>query len=249
MTETEQLLHWIYVILLTISGVVFYLKSRDPKGIPMYKYTIHMFIVFWSAIVYSALALGQGTVIFNGQQVHYARYVDWVVTTPLLLLSLTMTGKLITRKEGWLIATLMGSQAIMILTGLAAELAPPDFTQYYWYGLGCIALVVVLYLFWGPLQEIAKTQGEGIEEVYNKSAVFLTVQWILYPVVWLIGQPGLQLLNPFWTTVGFIILPIISKAGFGFFNLGLLRGLEERYKPAPKPAHPHPSPGKPRPVL
>ncbi|CAN5908207.1 bacteriorhodopsin [soil metagenome] len=248
MNETEQLLHWVYVALLTVSGVVFYLKSKDPKGIPQYKYTIHMFIVFWSALAYAALAMNQGSVNFNGQQVHFARYVDWVVTTPLLLLSLTMTGKLITRKEGWLIATLMGTQAIMILTGLVAELSSPGFSQYFWYTMGCIALVIVLYIFWGPLLAIAKTQGEGIERVYAKSATFLTVQWILYPLVWLIGTPGLQLIGPFWTTVGFLVLPVISKAGFGFYNLSLLRNLEEHDKPAPKPVHPAPPHGKARPA-
>jgi bacteriorhodopsin len=240
MNETEQLLHWIYVGLLTLSGIAFYIKSNDPKGIPQYKYTIHIFIVLWSALLYSALAMNQGTIIFNGQEVHYARYLDWVVTTPLLLLSLALTGKLLTRKEGWLIGSMMGTQVIMILTGLAAELSSPGFSQYFWYGLGCVALVVVLYIFWGPLLGIAKTQGRAIERVYTKSATFLSIQWVLYPLLWIIGQPGLQLIGSFWTTVGFLILPIISKAGFGFYNLGLLRNLQDTDKPAPKPAHPAP---------
>ncbi|MBC5991947.1 bacteriorhodopsin [Pontibacter sp. SD6] len=123
MNETEVLLHWAYVAIMLVSGIAFYLLSKNPKDVPYYKYTIHIFIVTWSALAYTALALNQGTIEVGGQQVHFARYLDWVITTPLLLLSLALTGKLITRKEGWLIGTMMGTQAIMILTGLVADLS------------------------------------------------------------------------------------------------------------------------------
>lgn len=238
MNETEVLLHWVYVAIMFGSGFAFYIMSRNRKGIPYFKYIIHIFVVIWSGLAYSALALNQGTIEFNGQAVHFARYLDWVVTTPLLLLSLALTGKLTTRNEGWLIGALMGTQAIMILTGLVAELSPDPSRQYFWYILGCIALVIVLYIFWGPLLRIAKTQGPNLEKVYRASAVFLTVQWILYPLVWLIGSMGMQLLDSFTTTVLFLILPVVSKAGFGFFNLIKLRNLPEDDKPVPEPSHP-----------
>jgi bacteriorhodopsin len=85
---------------------------------------------------------------------------------------------------------------------------------------------------------IAETQGAGIVNVYKASAVYLTVQWILYPIVWILGQPGMQIFDSFTTTVLFLILPVISKAGFGFFNLIKLRNLDRQYKPQPKPPHP-----------
>jgi bacteriorhodopsin len=243
MNETEVLLHWAYVAIMLFSGIAFYLMSKNPKGVPYYKYIIHIFVVTWSGLAYSALALNQGTIEFQGQTVHFARYIDWVVTTPLLLLSLALTGKFTTRKEGWLIGAMMGTQAIMILTGLVAELSADETRQYFWYILGCIALVIVFYIFWGPLLKIAKAQGPGIERVYRASATFLTVQWLIYPTVWLIGAPGMEILSPFATTVLFLIVPIVSKAGFGFFNLIKLRNLPAEDKPQPKPPHPYePSP-------
>ena len=239
MDKTEVMLHWIYVAIMLCSGIAFYVMSKDRKGIPYYKYLIHIFVVTWSGLAYSALALNQGSIHYQGQTVHFARYLDWVITTPLLLLSLALTGKLTTRKEGWLIGGMMGSQAIMILTGLVAEVSPDQLRQYYWFVLGCVALVIVLYLFWVPLLRIARTQGKNIERVYRASAIYLTVQWILYPLVWVIGQPGLQFLDPFTTTLLFLILPVVSKAGFGFFNLIKLRNLPEADKPTPKPPHPY----------
>jgi bacteriorhodopsin len=73
-------------------------------------------------------------------------------------------------------------------------------------------------------------QDKEITLVYRKSALFLTIQWLAYPIVWMMGSMGLRILNESTTTLLFIILPIVSKAGFGFFNLFLLRALPAMVK-------------------
>ncbi len=102
------------------------IMSRKPKGAPQYNYLIHAFMVIWSGLVYSAITLGQGSVEVGGKTVYFARYVDWVVSTLLLLLSLVLTGKYTLKLEGSITAGLLGSQVIMILTGLVADLSAGD---------------------------------------------------------------------------------------------------------------------------
>jgi bacteriorhodopsin len=206
------------------SAIAILLMSRKPEGVPQYKYLIHTFVVVWSGLAYAALAMGQGQTEAFGQTVYYARYIDWVVTTPLLLLSLVLTGKYTIDLEGPITGGLLGSQVIMILTGLVAELSPEG-PRWFWYLSGCVALLVVLRMFWGPLYDKAKSQGPAIEAVYRGSATFLTVQWLLYPLAWALGTPGIGLLDSFTTTALLILLPIVSKAGFAFYNLSKLRGL------------------------
>jgi bacteriorhodopsin len=63
-------------------------------------------------------------------------------------------------------------------------------------------------------------------KVYRRLALYLTVQWLAYPLVWLIGRPGLGLIGPTVSAALFIVLPIISKAGFGFYHLSRLRDME-----------------------
>lgn len=231
MTQFEVYLHWFYVIVMFASAASFVALSRSPKGVPVYKYLIHTFVTVWSGLAYASIALGQGSVDINGETVHYARYLDWVVTTPLLLLSLNLTGKFNIPVEGTVTSALLGSQVIMILTGMIAELSDEN-RKWFWYIAGCIALLIVLYLMWVPLQAKANQQGPEIAGVYRSSALFLTIQWLAYPLVWLIGKMGLDLLDATTTTILFIILPIISKAGFGFFNLTKLRALPEQTKAA-----------------
>jgi bacteriorhodopsin len=225
-------LHWAYVAVMFASALVFYGMSRQPQDVPQYKYVIHIFVVVWSGLAYMAIALGQGTLEVDGRTVYFARYVDWVVSTPLLLLSLNLTGKLLRDVEGPITAGLLGSQAIMILTGLVADLSPAD-RQWYWYVAGCVALVVVLALMWGELQEKARSQGPLIADVYRKSALFLTIQWLAYPLIWLIGTPGLGYIDALGTTVFFLILPIVSKTGFALYNLSLLRQVAPKLEQKP----------------
>ena len=224
MSNLEITLHWIYVAIMFGTAVVFQIMARDQKLIPGYKYLIHTFIVVWSGLAYAAIAFGKGQTVYDDTTVYYARYIDWVVTTPLLLLSLVLTGKYSISMQGTLTPALLGTQVIMIVTGLVAELSTGT-AQWFYYIAGCVALVVVLGIMWGPLLAKAKGQDEAIHQVYRKSAMFLTFQWLAYPTVWLIGVQGLGLLNKETTTVLFIILPIISKAGFGLYNLYLLRSL------------------------
>jgi bacteriorhodopsin len=230
MQSFESNLHWLYAIVMFSSALAFIIMSRRPAQVPSYKYVIHIFVVVWSGLAYSAIALGQGKIQMGGEEVVYARYLDWVVTTPLLLLSLNLTGKYTISLEGTITGALLGSQVIMILTGLFAELSLSQDAKWFWYVAGCIALVLVLWIFWGPLFKKAVAQGAAIKEVYRKSATFLTIQWLAYPMVWMLGKPGLNIIDATTTTVLFIILPIISKAGFGFFNLLLLRNLPEEVK-------------------
>lgn len=225
--EYHATLHWAYVAIMAISAAILFAMSQNPKGVPGYKYAIHIFVVVWSGLAYSAMAMGQLIIESHGQTVFLGRYIDWVVSTPLLLLSLNLTGKYISEVKGGITATLLGSQAIMILTGLIAELSPNDGTRWFWYLAGCFTLVVVLWVFWGPLYRRANEGDKEIARVYRLSATYLTIQWLLYPLAWAIGSPGVRLLGVEGTTWAFIVLPIISKAGFAFFNLGLLRGLPQ----------------------
>ncbi len=224
MSETSTLLHWIYVAVMALSGLAFFVMSRQPRGVPRYKYMIHIFVVIWSGLAYTALALGQGTTEVGGESVYFARYIDWVVSTPLLLLSLVLTGHYTLKLEGPITAGLLGSQVIMIVTGLVGDLSTGT-ARWVWYLAGCVALVIVLRLMWSELYVKAEEQGPELTQAYKGSAVFLSVQWLLYPTVWAIGSPGLGLISEAATSAFFIFLPIISKSGFAFYNLGKLRAL------------------------
>lgn len=235
--DAQQLLHWAYVGCMLLGAAVFWGWSRDPRGVPPYEYAIAMFIPVWSAGAYMAMALGQGKTPVAGQVTHWARYADWLVTTPLLLLALSLTAMFYVKKNPTLIAALMGADVVMILSGLFADLSAPPAARYAWYAVGLVALFVIFRITWGPLRRIASAQGPELGATYTRVAGALTALWVLYPLIWMLGPSGQGIIGQTPETLGFVVVPILSKVGFSLLDLSELRKLGER-RPAPGATHP-----------
>ncbi|UII57580.1 bacteriorhodopsin [Cytobacillus spongiae] len=225
MAEFIYTLHWIYFIVMICGAFYLFLLSRDPKGVPKYEYVIAIFIPCWSGAAYLSIALGQGFVEQQDQVIYFARYLDWVVTTPLLLLALALTAMFFQpKKDIALISSLIGADVVMILTGLIADFSNGTIL-YIWYGIGVIALWIILYIIWYPLRKMAFRGSQELGKHYQRTALYLTAFWISYPTVWLLGPSALGLTQNGTEVLAFILLPIFSKVGFSILDLNGLRKL------------------------
>jgi bacteriorhodopsin len=114
--DWQNIFHWFYIVGMAIGALYFIALSRNPHGVPKYEYLIATFIPIWSGLAYLSMVLPQddleqGKIAIAGQITHYARYVDWIISTPLLLLALSLTAMHYLAKKDWiLIASLMGTQ-------------------------------------------------------------------------------------------------------------------------------------------
>lgn len=217
-------LHWIYVATMAAGAIAITVMSRNPRGVPKIDYLITFLIPVWSGIAYTSMALGQGMVEIGNQIAFYARYIDWVVTTPLLLLALCLTGMYYVPKNKVIIIGIMTADVVMILCGLIADLST-GINRYIWFSIGTMAFLIILWLVWGPIRSIAQKQHQNLYRLYLFLATYLSVLWIGYPTVWLIGPSGLALVNQRIDTYLFVFLPIFSKVGFGLLDLIGLRKL------------------------
>jgi len=239
-TGAHETALWLYVACMAAGALLFMAWSRYPRGVPQYEYVIAIFIPIWSGLAYLAIVLGQGSIVIGGETVHVARYLDWLVTTPLLLLAVALTAMLRAEKRDMtVIAALIGADVVMVLSGLIADVTEREAVQWLWYAIGCVALLVIFFLVWGPLRQIAQKGGTDLEAVYIKVAGLLTVLWVGYPLGWVLGPSGLGVIGSAAETWWFVLLPIASKVGFSIYVLMLLRALM-----TPKP-HPHPAVLKP----
>jgi bacteriorhodopsin len=232
--EIQPLLHWLYVAAMVGGALLFWVWSRQPKGVPQYEYSIAMLIPIWSALAYMALALDQGKVEVAGQTTHYARYADWVVSTPLLLLSLAFTAMFYVPKDErnkTLLFQLVAADVIMIGCGLFADLSETSGARLLWFLCGVGSFLGVLYLIWGPLRRVAQESDAEIGVIYRKLAGFLTLLWISYPTIWALGPSGLAVFNQTLETALFVAVPFLSKVGFSILDLSYLRNLATRRPP------------------
>jgi bacteriorhodopsin len=225
-SSTEQTALAVYLVLMGAGALLFTIWSRDPKDVPAHEYGVAIFIPIWSGLAYFATMTGQGIVEVAGREVYVARYLDWVVTTPLLLLALYWTATYRVRTRRYALAgMLVGAQVIMILSGLIADLTVSPALRNVWFAIGCAALVAVFWIFWGPLRTVAARQGDDLARVYTIAATYLTVQWCLYPLIVYAGPSYLGRLDGTSVVWLLVIVPFFSKVGFSFVDLSLLRRL------------------------
>ena len=223
---TEQLALGVYLALMGAGALLFAVWSRNPKGVPAHEYGVAIFIPIWSGLAYFATMTGQGVAEIAGREVYFARYLDWVVTTPLLLLALFWTATHRAKTKRYTLAgMLIGAQVIMILSGLIADLTPSPALRNAWFLIGCAALVAVFWIFWGPLRTIARRQGRDLARVYRIAATYLTIQWCLYPLIVYAGPSYAGVIAQTTETWLLVIVPFFSKVGFSFVDLSLLRRL------------------------
>jgi bacteriorhodopsin len=223
----QDLFHWLYVAGMIIGAVYFLVLSRDPQGVPRYEYGIAAFIPIWSGLAYMAMGIDQGKIEVAGQLAHYARYIDWVVTTPLLLLALGLTAMHHMAKDWVMIGSLMATQVVVVVTGLVADISLVPEQRYLWYFCGVGAFLVVMWGIWGPMRAKTREQSSKLSSFYDKLLVYFTVLWVGYPIVWIIGPSGLGLINQDIDTLLFCVLPFFSKVGFSFLDLHGLRSMKD----------------------
>ncbi len=216
MGETAWL--WVGVAGMTVGAAV--LLVTGPRGSKdEHNHTIlHSFVPMVAAALYLLMALGQGSLTLGGgREFLYARYVDWTITTPLLLFALSKTALGEARTRGGLVFALLGADVYMILTGLVAGLSPSGSeAKWIWYLVSCGAFLAVYFVLWGPMLKEARARSANAAEAYVRHATILSVLWFLYPVVFLVGPDGAGMITPVLATLLFLILDLTTKVIYAF---------------------------------
>lgn len=220
---------WFYVICMAAGALLFVVWSRNPRQVPHYEYVIAIFIPVWSGLAYMAMALGQGSLQVGERTVYVARYLDWLVSTPLLLVALASTAMFFRPLQKSVIATLVGLDVIMILSGLFADLTERPEVRWLWYAIGCVCLLLILSIVWGRLRREAYAHNTEIGQAYTRTAGLLSALWFGYPLIWALGPSGIRLFGSNTEVVLFVLLPIVSKVGWSIFDLHELRKLAPKY--------------------
>lgn len=113
------------------------------------------------------------------RQVYWARYVDWSVTTPLLLLDLCLLAGM----AGGNILIAIIADVIMILTGLFAAFGAEDSPQKWgWYTIACIAYLVVVWQLVVHGRSTAMAKGGKVGNFYAAIGGFTLLIWTVYPM-------------------------------------------------------------------
>jgi bacteriorhodopsin len=161
-----------------------------------------------------------GLITSTGESPVFFRYVDWLLTVPLMCVEFY----LITRKAGAklsLLWKLIAASVFMLVTGYIGEAIYPTETQsWIWGFVSSIGYFYIVYLIWfGEVAQLADKAGEAVRKANRALAWFVLVGWAIYPIGYIAGTAGglfgVPVLSGLSLDVVYNIGDAINKIGFG----------------------------------
>lgn len=143
------------------------------------------------------------------REIFYARYIDWAVTTPLLLLDLMLTAGV--PMPTILIAIF--ADELMIITGLIGALTRTTYKWGFW-SFGMAAFLYVVYALVVDGRRHANALGGEPKKTFLMCGVWLVSLWFLYPIAWGLSEGG-NVIHPDSEAIFYGILDIMAKPVFG----------------------------------
>jgi len=147
------------------------------------------------------------------------RYMDWLLTVPLLLIEILLVMRLDERDYNEKAKTLGVGAALMIVSGYYGELVVTgDLTPRWmcWF----ISMVFFLYIVYELLVGLSEaTNSEGNPDIRGKirtAQVMTVISWCTYPIVYLFPMLGINAAHAVMgIQIGYCVSDIISKCGVG----------------------------------
>merc|ERR1712216_584122 len=189
--------------------------------------TYHYFRIFnsWNdafEVFYDA-ALGRYVVNSAGIPFDDAyRYVDWLLTVPLLLIELILVMQLPAEEATGKMWRLGVTSALMVAVGYLGEVRDNNAARFYYWSLSMCPFCYVLYELYFGLAEATKRAPPSVASLTAQARYLTAISWLTYPAVYMIK--GVCLGGPSATTyeqVGYSIADVVAKAVFGCLIWGI----------------------------
>lgn len=156
-----------------------------------------------SAMV-SGASGGDGT-----RQIFYARYIDWAVSSPLVVLALLLSSG---APLATILTTMLATEIFVVNLLLGALTATVYKFGYLVFGMA--AQWFVLYQLLVPGRKHAAAVGGSVSSTYLTATLLTVAVWIFYPVAWGLSEGG-NVLHPDSEAIFYGILDIFAKPVVG----------------------------------
>jgi len=206
-----------YKTALTISGLV--------TAIAAYHY-FRIFESFNEAYTFRAGVVTQTSVAFNDAY----RYVDWLLTVPLLLIELVLVMRLPSGETASRATRLGVAAALMIALGYPGEVATDNVTRALWGTASTIPFLYIVWQLFSGLSESINRQPESVRGLIKQARLLTFASWGFYPLVYMIpfiGANGGSVTTA--VQVGYTLADLISKVGLGVlvYNIAVRKSAVE----------------------
>lgn len=154
----------------------------------------------------------------------FFRYVDWVLTVPLMCVEFYLILKVAGAKKS-LMWKLIFLSVVMLVTGYFGEAVDRDNAWLWGLISGIAYFAIVAEIWFGSAKKLAVAAGGDVLAAHKMLCWFILVGWAIYPIGYMAGTPGWysDYFGGLDLDVVYNIGDAINKIGFGLvvYNLAV----------------------------
>ena len=161
--------------------------------------------------------VGDYTVSLTGAPFNDAyRYVDWLLTVPLLLVELILVMKLPKVETVSKSVQLGLAAAIMVALGYPGEIQEDLGVRWFWWCCSMVPFLFVVGSLLVGLNDATSKQPESAVDLVVGARYLTMIAWCTYPFVYIIKSVGMEgTAATTYEQVGYSVADVVAKAVFG----------------------------------
>jgi bacteriorhodopsin len=169
------------------------------------------------------------------------RYVDWLLTVPLLLVETIAVLALAKPVQKSLLMKLVPASALMIILGYPGEITNENGPRYIWGALSAIPFVYILWVLFKELTASLDRQPADVKHTVSMLRLAILGLWGVYPIAYMFPLIGGDFFGGAGGFVlrqaGYSIADILAKAAFGLAIFKIARLKSAHDDPASVESH------------
>ncbi len=152
------------------------------------------------------------------------RYVDWLLTVPLLLVELVAVLALARKVQSQLLFKLVPAAALMIILGYPGEISGDNGVRGIFGLLSTLPFLYILYVLFVQLTKSLDLQPDGVRRSLSNLRWLLLLSWGVYPIAYLLPMLNISGADA-WVgkQIGYSVADIIAKAAYAIIIFQVAR--------------------------
>ncbi|EXJ64414.1 hypothetical protein A1O7_00750 [Cladophialophora yegresii CBS 114405] len=225
--------YWTVCAVMTVSAFGFMIHSYfKPRSQRLFHY-LNATVCLIAAISYFCMGANLGwtaiqvewmrssaKVAGNMRQIFYVRYIDWFITTPLIVVQLLLVAGLPTPT---ILYTLLMTE-VVVVNGLVGALVKSSY-KWGFFTFGAVAFFFVAFAIAWDGRAYARVLGVDVLRIFNILAAWTILLWTVYPVIWGVSEGG-NIIAPDSEAVSYGVLDLLTKPVFGAVLIWGLRNVD-----------------------
>ena len=168
-----------------VAATAFFFLERDRVS-PKWKtsLTVSGLVTLIAAVHYFYM---RDVWVSTGETPTVYRYIDWLLTVPLLIIELYLILSAITKTPVGVFWRLLIGSLVMLGFGFAGEAGAMDVSLAFWIAMA--AWVFIMWeIFFGQASKINAGSGNAnVQKAYKAMALLVTIGWAIYPIGYFMG--------------------------------------------------------------